>query len=126
VSADWAAAQARGVAVLDPSSYQDDGDFYTLEGVSRPVPTGPPVLSALNPDTMPAAGPDVTLDCQGSGFSPDTVIAFGGRAERTDHVDDQHVKTGIRGGGMWAPGTVQVAVASEGRGSSQSLPFTFT
>lgn len=122
----WTDAQAKGVAVLDAASYSSDGDAYTIQGATKPVPTGRPVLSSLGPATMVASGPSKTVVCTGSGFTRDCRIVFAGRVERTDFITDTQLSTVITGGGMWAAGTQPVQVAAEGRGSSQAQTFTFT
>lgn len=126
MSGDWAAAQAAGVAVLDPAGWSDDGDAYTLAGVSRPPPAGRPELTTLVPNTMVVGGPDVTLHCQGTGFVRACRIVFAGRPERTDFTDDTDVSTHITSALWGAPDTVQVQVFDPARGASAALPFTFT
>lgn len=115
-----------GVLVLDQASYTSDGDAYTLQGAARPPATGPPVLATLDPDTFAVGDPDTVLRCVGSGFSRDCVIAFAGRAERTDFVTDAELRTGVHSASWQGADTVSVAVVAPGRGSSASLPFTIT
>lgn len=121
----WAAAQAVGVAVLD-RSYTSDGDAYTVAGVSRPLPTGKPVLDSLNPDTFNVGDPSVAVHAIGSGFTRDCRIVFAGHAEPTDFHTDTDLSTFLNAASWQGADIVQVSVYSEQRGSSAALPFTIT
>jgi hypothetical protein len=122
---DWLVeATAAGVLPLvDGGGYTSDGDAYTLAGVSRPAPTGPPVLTSLNPAEFVIGSPSVALHCIGSGFTRDCVIAFAGRAERTDYHSDTDVSTFIDTAVWKGADTVSVCVVSESRGGSKALDF---
>lgn len=122
--ADWLTeATDAGVLVIADGDYTSDGDAYTLAGVSRPSPTGKPVLTSLNPTQYQIGSPSVTLHCIGSGFDRDCVIAFAGHAERTDFHNDTDVSTLIDSQYWTAADTVRVAVVSEARGGSAAIDF---
>jgi IPT/TIG domain-containing protein len=122
----WTEAQAKGVLVVPGMGWTDDGDAYTVKGVSRPVPTGRPVLTSIVPETLPVDPPDIFLTCIGTGFTRDCYIRFAGQSERTDFINDTELRTVIKGEYWQAPATVAVTVYSEDRGSSDALPFIFT
>jgi hypothetical protein len=121
----WAAAQAVGVAVLD-RSYTSDGDAYTVQGVSRPVPTGPPVLGSLSPATWKLGDPSVAVHALGSGFTRDCRVVFAGQAEPTDFHSDTDLSTFLNAAAWHGADTVQVSVHAPGRGDSAELPFSIT
>ena len=122
---DWLVeATAAGVLPLvDPGSYSSDGDAYTLAGVSRPAPTGPPVLTSLNPTEFVIGSPSVALHCTGSGFTRDCFISFAGQAERTDYHSDTDVSTFIDSTVWKGADTVAVSVVSQTRGGSKPVEF---
>jgi hypothetical protein len=125
---DWLTeATALGVLPLvDPGSYSSDGDAYTLAGVSRPAPTGKPVVTSLEPAEFVIGSPSVVLHCKGSGFTRDCFIAFAGQAERTDYHSDTDVSTVIDAAVWKGPDTVAVSVVSQTRGGSTPLEFEIT
>jgi hypothetical protein len=118
-------AQERGYSGLTPS---DDGDWLTIAGVSRPAPTNPPVLTALEPNTAVIGSPPLQMVCRGTAITRQTAIYFGAAAvapERTDAIDDTACATLINMPLWDAPTTVDVHLISE-LGESNALPFTFT
>ena len=122
--ADWLTdATDEGVLVLYPELYTSDGDAYTLAGVSRPKPTGKPVLTSLNPTQYQIGTPSVTLHCLGSGFDRECIIAFAGVPERTDFHDDTDISTVIDSRYWTSADTVEVRVVNAARGGSQLLDF---
>jgi hypothetical protein len=121
----WSDAQAKGVAVLDPSSWHDDGDAYTLAGVSRPAPTGPPAVTGTTPSTFAHTAPPTELLVQGSDFTPDCRVSFGGATPPTSFHDDTELAIQVNPGD-WSAGTFQVMVAYSSRGPSNAVPFTVT
>jgi hypothetical protein len=122
---DYAGAVADGVLVVDPHGYSSDGDAYTLESVVRPPPTGPPVLSTLTPSSVAIASlpSDVTID--GSGFTRDCRVLFGGATPLTQYVSESQLRVRIDPG-PWSAGAVDIAVTDGKRGVSNALPLTLT
>jgi hypothetical protein len=92
----WADAVTKGVAVLDPASWTDDGDAYTVQGVSRPVPTSAPVLGALVPSTLATDAPAQDVLVQGSGFVRGDRVVFGGSTPPTSFHSDTELAVRIR------------------------------
>jgi hypothetical protein len=118
-------AQAQGVAVLYGKGYTSDGDAYTLAGVSRPVPTTPPVVTALNPNTLPVTAPATAVLINGSDFTRDCRVSFGGATPPTSFHSDTELEVTINPAD-WSAGIVQVLVAWSDRGPSNAVDFTFT
>jgi hypothetical protein len=117
------AATEVGVWPQVAGGYSSDGDAYTVGGVTRPAPTGKPVLSSLDPTQFVIGSASVALHCTGSGFTADCFIAFAGHAERTDFHDDGDVSTFIDSEVWKGPDTIKVAVVSEDRGGSETIDF---
>jgi hypothetical protein len=120
----WADACAAGVAVLDPDSWSDDGDAYTVQGVSRP-PAGAPTIGALVPATLAVTDPPQELLVQGSDFAREDRVMFGGATPPTSFHSDTELAIRVDPG-QWSAGTVQVLVAYSSRGPSNAAPFTLT
>ena len=122
---DWLEeATLAGVLPLnDQGGYSSDGDAYTLQGVSRPVPTGKPVLTSVEPTEFVIGSPSVALHAKGTGFTRDCFIAFAGQAERTDFHSDTDVSTFIDSKLWNGPDTVMVSVVSQSRGGSTPIEF---
>lgn len=121
---DWLTdATALGVWPQAIGGYTSDGDAYTVAGVTRPPPTGKPVLTSLTPTEFVVGSPSVVLHCKGSGFTRDCFIAFAGQAERTDFHSDTDVSTVIESQYWTGPDTVSVSVASMARGGSAPMTF---
>lgn len=116
-------ATALGAWPQAAGGYTSDGDAYTLTGVSRPVPTGKPVLTSLTPTEFVVGSPSVVLHCHGTGFTRDCFIAFAGQAERTDYHSDTDVSTVIDSAVWNGPDTVNVSVVSQARGGSTPQVF---
>lgn len=115
----------RGVIVLVDDEWNDDGDAYTVAGVSRPEPTTPPVVSALVPDT--AAHTDAPLDVlvQGSDFVHGDRVLFGGASPPTSYHDDTELAVRIDPTD-WSAGSLDVRIGYSSRGPSNALPFAIT
>lgn len=126
VDPDWYTdAVARGVLVVLPGTYASDGDAYTVQGVSRPVPTGPPVVSSLAPDTAAVTDPPMAVLITGSDFTRECRVSFGGATPPTSFHSDTELEVEINPAD-WSAGVIQVLVAWSDRGPSDAVPFTFT
>jgi hypothetical protein len=121
---DYAAAVAEGRLVLEPDQFTDDGDAYTLAGVSRP-PAGTPVVSTLSPNTLATSDPPSEVLVQGSDFAPGDRVVFGGSTPPTSFHSDTELAVQVDPAD-WSAGVVQVLVGYTTRGPSNELPFTFT
>jgi hypothetical protein len=81
-------------------------------------------LASLSPNTAVSGSDDFEMSCIGAGFTPDTVIKFGGHDEPTKFVSATEVTTGVKPS-LFAPAVVPVLVHT-GDVSSEALDFTFT
>ena len=81
-------------------------------------------LTSLSPNTAVSGSADVVMTCNGTGFTPDTVIKFGDHDEPTTFVSATKVSTGVKPS-LFAPAAVPVLVREAGV-SSAPLDFTFT
>jgi hypothetical protein len=84
-----------------------------------------PVLTSLSPNTAVLGSADLTLVCNGSGFTEDTRINFAGQEENTTLVSDTQVSTGVKPSLGWGVVSVPVYVTNGGL-MSEVLQFTFT
>lgn len=121
----WADACEVGVAVLDPTSWSDDGDAYTLLGVSRPVPTTAPVVNACAPATLAQDDPAQEVLVQGSGFMREDRVVFGGATPPTGYHTDTELAVWVDPS-KWQPGTLDVLVGWSTRGPSNRTTFDIT
>jgi hypothetical protein len=118
-------AATRGVLVLVEGQWSDDGDAYTLEGVSRPTPTSAPVVTTLVPDTVVHTAAPLDVLVQGAGFMRDDRVVFGGATPPTSYHSDDELAVRLNPAD-WAPGTLDVLVGWSSRGPSNAVPFTVT
>lgn len=125
MSVDLDAATDAGRIVLVPEQYADDGDAYTLAGVTRPVPTTAPVVTALVPSTLATTDAPTMVLVQGSDFVLGDRVVFGGLTPSTSYHDDSELAV-IVDPSDWSAGAVNVLVGYSSRGPSNALPFTFT
>jgi hypothetical protein len=125
VSLDYPGAVQAGVLVVEPDGFSSDGDAYTLEGVSRPAPTGPPTLTTLNPASVAIASLPRNVDITGSGFTRECKVLFGVASPVTQYVSDKTLRFRLDPA-SWQPGAVNVVVNSGDRGASNALPLTLT
>jgi hypothetical protein len=89
------------------------------------VPPAPPVVTALEPDTVVLSAPSFTLHVVGTGFAPDAVIVFNGSDEATTVVSATEVTTGVNMDTATVAIALPVAVRN-GDVVSNALDFTFT
>lgn len=122
---DWEDMQARGVAVLDPSSWTDDGDAYTVRGVSRPTPTQPPTITDMTPDSLPASDPPTTVRIIGTDFVHGDRVSFGGATPPTSFLSDSELEVPVNPAD-WSRGEIDVQIAYTSRGPSNTMRFDFT
>jgi hypothetical protein len=131
-------AEARDLAMLAAQVSQYLGaanyDFETslpiawdFFGKAAAFITSIPAISALNPASLEAPGPDSEMVVTGTGFTASTVINWNGGDEPTDFVSATEVKTTVRPSTVQAPlpFTLRVCVHNAGV-KSNVLDFTFT
>lgn len=104
--------------------YLHTGDLQTASLDFTFTQTVLPVLSAIVPTSVLAGSADFTLSCQGSGFTDQSRIYFGGQNLPTTFVSSTEITTVISPS-LFSPGEVGVAV-STGDLWSDPLAFTFT
>ena len=84
-----------------------------------------PVLTEVEPRSMPAGGADVTLRALGRSFVPRSQIVFNGGVETTVFVGPTELTTIVTGATATTPGdyAVQVTTDEPGGGMSDTLLF---
>ena len=114
-----------GRIVIDADAPTLDGDAYTLAGVSRPVPTVPPAITALTPNSVAHTADPLRVVVSGSDFMHGDVVMFGGATYPTEFVSDDELAIEIDPGD-WSPGVLKVFVVWSSRGPSNTVDFTVT
>jgi hypothetical protein len=113
-----------GVLIVGPG-YTEDGDAYTLEGVSRPVPTVAPAITALNPATIAHTAPKTVVTITGTGFMRSDRVVFGGATPPTNFHSDTELAVEFDPS-KWSPGDLSVLIGWSSRGPSNVSTFTVT
>jgi hypothetical protein len=106
-----------------------DSDAEALalgEGWSATPIAAPPVVTALEPDTVALGAPSFTIRVVGAGFAPDAVIVWNGSDEVTTVVSATEVTTGVNMATATVAVSVPVAVRNGDGLVSNALDFTFT
>jgi hypothetical protein len=143
----------RDTGVLYTPTDRTPNENYTFGGVYQQLPTpeternimravgieaawdviigtaSAPTLSSLAPTSAPAGGADFTLHCIGTGFTPRSVIVFGGVAEQTAQLSPTELTLAVSGHMFPSPDPavpVLVRTGPPGGGDSATLPFAFT
>jgi hypothetical protein len=88
-------------------------------------PEEEPKLTSLSPNTAELGSADITMVCNGSGFTPTSTIHFADYDEPTTFISATAVSTGVKPSLGWGPVSVDVYVKS-GPFQSETLQFTFT
>jgi hypothetical protein len=89
---------------------------------------GVPVLTSLQPDTLPATGPEFTLTVNGAGFANNAVVRWNGDNRTTTFVNSNQLTAMIPASDIASPGsaTVRVFNAPPGGGLSNGLSFNIS
>jgi hypothetical protein len=82
-------------------------------------------VSSLSPNTAPAGSSALTITVNGSGFTANSIVLWNGAARTTTFVSATQITAAITAADLAAPGTVSVAVSTNGNVTS-SLPITIT
>jgi hypothetical protein len=101
--------------------------MLTPQSINEPVDLempDPPVITALVPDSCAIGDPDFTLDVEGTGFYPQSVIHFAGHDEPTTY-NDGTLSTGVKPSLWTSPVVVQCQVRN-GETMSNAVDFTFS
>jgi hypothetical protein len=115
----------RGVLVISDDEWVDDGDAYTLEGVSRPTPTSAPTVTSLLPATAVSGDPPLDVLVKGTGFVHGDRVVFGGSTPPTSYHSDDELAVRFDPAD-WQPGVLAVLVGWSSRGPSNAVDFTVT
>lgn len=113
-----------GRIVIPNTGYRDDGDAYTVQGVSRPAP-GTPNITALTPATIAHTAQPLTVKITGTNFALGDVVTFGGASPPTQFHNDKELAVNIDPR-KWSAGQLDVQVAMSTRGPSNRVQFAVT
>ena len=91
-----------------------------------PVVPPPPVVTALEPDTVVLGSPSFTITVRGTGFALDAVIVWNGSDEATTYVSPTELTTGVNMATAMVAIAVPVAVRNGDGALSNEILFTFT
>lgn len=113
-----------GRIVVPNTGYSDDGDAYTLKGVTRPPP-GKPTITSLTPNTAVHTAQPLTVKITGTNFARTDRVSIGGATPPTQFHSDKELAVDLDPR-QWSAGALNVLVAYGTRGPSNALPFTVT
>jgi hypothetical protein len=83
-----------------------------------------PEIDALDPDEIEIGATDTVLHVHGSGFTPKSVISFGGSDMPTDFVSETEVTTGLKPS-EWSEAGVADCTVKNGAYVSEAVEFEF-
>lgn len=86
------------------------GGVWRAVLVTTPAHTPTPVLSNLNPSTVPVGSPGFTLLVEGRGFRPNAVVQWDGYALGTTYISPTKLEAQVPDWAVASPGTAQVTV----------------
>ncbi|MBI1760082.1 MAG: hypothetical protein HYR56_01470 [Acidobacteria bacterium] len=100
---------------------------FTINQLPNPVPT----LTSLNPNTLNAGGPGVTLAVNGTSFVSGASVRWNGANRPTLFISATQLSAQIPASDVASVGTAQITVfnpasANGGGGTSNALTFTIT
>ena len=93
---------------------------YSITG-TNPVP----VITTIAPTSVPTGSPAFTLTVNGTGFSPNSVVSFGGAAKTTSFVSTTQLTAAILATDVATGGTPAVIVTNPTPGGGPSNSVTF-
>lgn len=93
--------------------------------VGGPAPNPAPSISSLSPASITAGSQGFTLTINGSGFSPDTTVTFGGEAVTPSSVKSTAIQAPISPAEIAAAGKYVLAVSTPSPGGGRATS-TFT
>ena len=91
---------------------------------SLAVAAGGPVLTSLNPSTLPTGGPAFTLTVDGTNFVSNSTVRWNGANRTTTFVNASRLTAAIPASDIASTGTASVTVANPGGSTSNALTFT--
>ncbi|HLK55061.1 MAG TPA: IPT/TIG domain-containing protein, partial [Chthonomonadaceae bacterium] len=110
-----------GAASVTVSQYGQTSYAYTFN-ITNPAP----VLSAINPTSASAGGPDFTLTVTGQGFVNNSAVKWNGTALATTFVSAATLTASVPAALIATAGTAKITVFSPAPGGGTSASKTFT
>jgi uncharacterized protein (TIGR03437 family) len=120
-ASDLAAAGFAQITVFNPApggGVSNSAAFL----ISNPVP----VITSLDPASMPAGGTGFTLTVSGSGFVSNSIVRWNGTARPTTFVSSTRLQATIVAADIAASGAAQVTVFNPNPGGGSSSVAAFT
>jgi len=113
------------IRVVGPAKADITGDLEEYMKVKPFSLARPPALNSLNPSSAEIGGPQITLECIGAFFMPESVIVFNGGVEPPTFVDATKLTTLVTPTTAGTPGSYPVLVRTF---THETAPqqFTFT
>ena len=113
-------------ATEPPQLVDSDAEALALgDGWSATPIAPPPVVTALDPDTVAIGQPSFTLRVLGTGFDAGSVIVFNDFDEPTTLVSETEVTTGVNMD-VWAGPSLPLPVTVRNADGQASAPLFFT
>ncbi len=105
------------------SLYVSDYESHRVLVYDQPLSTLAPVLTALNPNTLPTGGPAFELMVNGSGFYANSIVRWNGSDRPTTYLDHAHLTAAILASDVASGGPFAVTVftPAPGGGTSNTL-----
>jgi len=85
-----------------------------------------PVLSSIDPSSVPAGSSAFTLTVNGTNFVSGSTVRWNGSNRTTTFVNASQLRASILDGNIASPGTASVTVANPGGSTSNALTFTIS
>jgi hypothetical protein len=127
-SLDWLSGSvADGQHTLTVRAHDAAGNTAVSTPVTVTVvtPAPAPLASSLTPSAAAAGGSGFTLTVSGSGFTPSSVVQWGGANRATTFVSNTELRATIGATDIATAGTAQVTVATPSPGGGTSVPLFF-
>jgi uncharacterized protein (TIGR03437 family) len=106
------------VTVVSPAGVASNGGTFSIDAQ-------PPVISSLNPASVPAGGAAFTLKVSGANFVNDAVVRWNGTALPTSFVGSTELSATVPASLIAQAAAATVSVTTSG-GLSNPLPFNVT
>jgi hypothetical protein len=103
-----------------------DADFNFSDPVTFTIFNTPPVLVSLAPAAVTAGGLSFTLQVNGSGFVPSSIVLWNGSQRPTTFVSSQEIDAVIFASDIASIGTAVITVVNPAPSGGTSVGFTFT
>jgi Calx-beta domain-containing protein/IPT/TIG domain-containing protein/uncharacterized protein DUF4214 len=120
-AADIQTAGVASVGVFNPSPAGGSSSARSLA-----VTNANPTLNALSPGSVLENGPAFTLTVNGTGFSGNSVVRFGGSARPTTFISGTQLRAQITAADIRSAGLATIAVFNPTPGGGLSNPLSLT